>query len=116
MITDSEFIKYRFGPVPSRGEKTLKKMIGNGRIKTTPRTVGGVVLSEVTAIQKCDRSVFTENENRIIDSVCDRFGSVSAVALSKLSHKEPAWHFATKMEKLSPELMRYGWEEDTEGL
>jgi hypothetical protein len=115
-VTGSEFIKYDHGPVPSRGQKHLSKLVKSGEVKTSQRTLGDKVLNEVISSRPTNPSAFSRREIGIIDSVCERFGQESAFNLSKLSHKEPAWHYADKMQKLSPSLMSYGWEEDPEGL
>jgi uncharacterized phage-associated protein len=115
-VTGSDFIKYEHGPVPSRGEKHLRRMTRSGEVTTTPRDVGGKTLNEVKAARTSDLSVFSKVELGVIDAVCAELGRKSATILSDLSHKEPSWHYAPMREKLSLELMAYGCEEDPEGL
>ncbi len=115
-ITDSEFIKYEHGPVPSRGEKHLKSLVKRGEVQTKPRTVGQMKLNEVISVRHPDLSVFSTDELAIVESVCQELGKKSATILSDLSHAEPAWHYATLLDKLSPELMAYGYAEDPDGL
>jgi uncharacterized phage-associated protein len=115
-ITGSEFIKYEHGPVPSRGDKFLKKLVKSGEVDAAQRSIGGKTLNEIKATRKADCAVFTFEELGLIDAVCGELGRKSAVALSELSHKEPSWHYATMREKLSPELIAYGHKEDPDGL
>jgi len=115
-ITGSEFIKYEHGPVPSRDDKFLKKLIKSGEVTSTQRAVGGKVLNEVIAARAADLAVFEPEERHLIDSACLELGHKSAAVLSDLSHKEPSWHYAKLMDKLSPELIAYGHKEDSEGL
>ena len=115
-ITGSEFIKYEHGPVPSRGDKFLKSLIKKELVSSTSRLVGGKTLNEIKSARRADLGIFSREELTVIDGVCGELGSQSAMTLSELSHQEPAWHYAEKMEKLSPELMLYGVEEDAEGL
>lgn len=115
-VTASEFIKYEHGPVPSRGEKNLKQLVKKEEVTTTPRKVGTKTLNEVKSLRKADLSVFSREELELIDSVCVELGDKTATVLSDLSHREPAWHYAGIMEKLSPELIAYGAEEDPDGL
>jgi uncharacterized phage-associated protein len=115
-VTGSEFIKYEHGPVPSRGDKFLKKLVKTGEVTATQRSVGGKTLNEVKAARPADLSAFSVEERQLIDSVCIELGRKSATVLSDLSHKEPSWHYAKLMEKLSPELIAYGHKEDAEGL
>ena len=115
-VTGSEFIKYEYGPVPSRGEKHLRQMNRRGDVTTTQRDVAGMTLNEVKSERTPDLNVFSTAELELIDAVCLDLGQMSATVLSDLSHKEPAWHYAVMREKLSPELMAYGCEEDADGL
>ena len=115
-LTESEFIKYEHGPVPSRGEKHLRRLVRKGDVSTMPRTVGGKTLNEVKSARPADLSVFSAEEKQLIDAVCAELGRKSAVALSDLSHREPSWHYAEMMGKLSPELIAYGAKEDADGL
>jgi uncharacterized phage-associated protein len=115
-VTGSEFIKYEHGPVPSRGDKFLKKLVRSGEVISTQRNVGGRILNEVKAARAADLSVFSSDERGLVDAVCTELGSRTANALSILSHKEPSWHYATMQGALSPELIAYGHQEDSEGL
>ena len=115
-VTGSDFIKYEHGPVPSRGEKHLRRMTRSGELTTSQRDVGGKTLNEVKAARVPDLGVFSKPELSLIEEVCSELGRKSATFLSDLSHKEPSWHYAPMREKLSPELMAYGCEEDAEGL
>jgi uncharacterized phage-associated protein len=115
-LTGSEFIKYEHGPVPSRGDKHLRRMTRSGEVTTTARDIGGKTLNEVKTTRDPDLSVFSKVELAIMDRVCARYGRKSAKELSDLSHLEPSWHYAAMRDRLSPELMLYGAEEDADGL
>lgn len=60
--------------------------------------------------------MFSREDMELIEAVCREHGSKTAKVLSDLSNREPAWHDAEMREKLSPELMAYGIEEDADGL
>lgn len=115
-ITGSEFVKYPYGPVPSRGEKNLQALRREKLIETEQRANGTITQTFVTARGKADMRVFSSAERVIIDSVCREFGGKTAKELSSLSHAEPAWELAADLEKLDPDLMCYGSSEDPEGL
>ncbi|MCP5545169.1 MAG: SocA family protein [Akkermansiaceae bacterium] len=115
-VTGSEFIKYEHGPVPSRGEKHLRKMTKSGMVTTVPRQVGGMRLNEVKVNRDADLGAFSADELQLVESVCKDHGGKSAKELSDLSHREPAWHYAGMLEKLSADLMLYGGAEDPDGL
>jgi hypothetical protein len=73
-------------------------------------------LNEVKTTRHPDLTVFSKEELEIIGRVCGRHGRRTAKELSDSSHPEPSWHHAALREKLSPELMPYGAEEDADGL
>ncbi len=115
-VTGSEFIKYEHGPVPSRGDKHLRKLSKDGAVSSEQELAGAYRLNSIKALRDPDLDVFSPEEQRIMHEVCRSQGRKKAAALSKLSHEEPAWHYADKLQKLSPALMAYGACEDEEGL
>ncbi len=68
-ITDSDFIKYEQGPVPSRAEKTLKALKRSGRISVELKSKGKHILHEVRSLDKPMLTVFSPEELKIIKSV-----------------------------------------------
>jgi uncharacterized phage-associated protein len=115
-VTGSEFIRYDHGPVPSRGEKSLKQLENAGSVNVVQEDHGSYRMNRVVAAQEADASLFSPAEQKIIDRICRSLGAQTATALSELSHREPAWIYAGRLDKLSPELMLYGATEDPEGL
>jgi len=115
-ITGSEFIKYPHGPVPSRGDKSLKLLLRQGRIATEQKAVGGYMQTSITVLDAPDLSLFTKVEREIVAKVCHDLGGLSAKKLSDISHEEPAWALAHELDKLDKELMHYGRAEDPEDL
>lgn len=115
-ITNSEYIKYEHGPVPSRGEKLLKQMQQRNKISVEQECYGSYRINKIISQVAPESNIFSEYEINLIDRTCRDYGSKTASYLSEVSHSEPAWHYAKMLEKLSPELMLYGAAEDTEGL
>ncbi len=115
-ITGSDYIKYQHGPVPSRGEKHLKKLCREKAITCRQRLHGGYRLNEVHPQREHEATMFSEAELEMADRVCRRLGRKNASQLSELSHADPAWHYADLMQKLSPALMAYGASEDPDDL
>ena len=115
-LTGSEFIKYEHGPVPSRGEKGLKQLDRAGAVRITQERFPNYRLDRVVVQAEPSNRDFSAAEQVIIGEVCRAYGGRTATFLSELSHREPAWHYASLREKLSPELMLYGSEEDPDDL
>ncbi len=111
-LTGSEFIKYEHGPVPSRGEKCLKQLCRDGAVEVSQEQFPGYRMNRVVVETEPKSDGFSEVELKLIGRVCREYGNKTAKFLSELSHREPAWHYATHLEKLSPELILYGCEED----
>lgn len=115
-LTESDFIKYPHGPVPSRGEKIIKQMRNDGMIEVVQDQYHGHRINRVIAKIPANEQTFSESEHHIITEVLQHYGRQTAAYLSELSHREPAWHYAGDLQKLSPSLLYYGNEEDPEGL
>lgn len=115
-ITSSEFIKYEHGPVPSRGEKVLKKLRKNDLVSTEAQPHHTYVLTNIKPCVEPDISVFSGVELEIMSEICTRYGSKTAQQLSELSHQEPSWRVAKYLQKLDEHLMYYSSREDSIGL
>jgi uncharacterized phage-associated protein len=115
-VTGSEFIRYDHGPVPSRGEKSLKQLSRAGCIEIVQEQLPSYRINRVVVTTPPANAVFSAEELELIGRVCRAFGSKTATYLSELSHREPAWHYAGHLKTLSPELMLYGAAEHPEGL
>ncbi len=116
-ITGSDYIKYEHGPVPSRGEKSIKKLKADGAIDSQIIELdSSMKMNRITSLKAADRRFFSPGELDVIERVCSTYGNWTAKALSDLSHKEPAWAAAAMLDKMSYSLMQYGIEEDSEGL
>jgi uncharacterized phage-associated protein len=114
-LTGSEYIKYDHGPVPSRGEKRLKNLDKEGRVLVKAEDHGSYRQNHVFTVDE-EAPAFHTEEQQMIDAVCLRYGRKTATYLSEVSHDEPAWIHAGKLQKLSPTLMCYGSKEDAEDL
>lgn len=115
-VTGSDFIRYEHGPVPSRGEKSLKQLNRDGDISIVQEQFPAYRINRVVASTPPAEKLFSADELQLIGRICRAYGGRTATYLSELSHREPAWHYAGHLDKLSPELMLYGAAEDSEDL
>lgn len=115
-ITGSDYIKYEHGPVPSRGEKSIRQLRKEGRLHTEKVPYAGVEMISISALGAPTWSALDDEEVATLEAICTQLGRETAIALSKRSHAEPAWVAAPMLEKLSDELMMYGAAEDPDGL
>lgn len=116
-ITGSEYIKYQYGPVPSRGEKILKTLKRQNQISMQRRVLSGDrEVEEIAAIDNPFLKCLSQTEIKTLNTIAAELGFKTAGILSDLSHQEPAWCYAKDKDKLDPDLMMYGHEENSDGL
>ena len=116
-ITNSEYIKYRHGPVPSRAERELKKLRRKKSVSVDQVNFHGKKLLEVKSLIDFEfDKFFSDDELSSLDFICSEYGRKKGKTLEKLSHDEPAWLCAQNMGKLEEELMYYGAKTDPDGL
>jgi uncharacterized phage-associated protein len=91
LITDAQYLKYPYGPVPVQGEFALKELRKRHciRIQRNKQSVW-----EITALQHPDMTIFTTQEMQTIHYVIQQYGDDTAATLSWRSHQESAWLFA----------------------
>jgi len=77
-----------FGPVPDRWDRVYSEF---SEVKQELRQVGDFVGSVLTASQEADMSVFSDDDIKILDTVCSSFGSKTSREISRMSHEEKAW-------------------------
>ena len=77
-----------FGPVPQRWDRVYSAF---DEIEEKLRLVQNQECVSLEATSKADMSGFTEQEMAIIDEVCAKVKNMTSRAISKMSHKEPAW-------------------------
>ncbi len=115
-VTGSEFIRYDHGPVPSRGERSLKQLSRDGEISIVQEQFPSYRINRVVVTNPPAAKVFSAAELELVGRICREHGGKTAAYLSELSHREPAWHYAGHLDTLSPELMLYGAAEDPQDL
>ena len=77
-----------FGPVPQRWDRVYSAF---DEIVPLPKMVRDQESTALTASAEADMTGFTDQERRIIDTVCAKMRNLSAHDISELSHNEPAW-------------------------
>jgi uncharacterized phage-associated protein len=91
-ITDAQYLKYPYGPVPVQGEFALKELRKRRFIRIQHlHFPNKQPVWEITALQHPDMTIFTAQEMQTIYSVIQQYGDDTAVTLSWKSHQELAW-------------------------
>ena len=77
-----------YGPVPERWNRVYSQF---DSVLQEPRSIGDHDGSVLLTEEKADESVFTEQELKVINHICDTFKNYSSRELSDISHLEEAW-------------------------
>ncbi|MCF0189672.1 MAG: SocA family protein, partial [Marinilabiliaceae bacterium] len=77
-----------FGPVPDRWDRVYSEF---DEIQQEPRPMGEYEGNVLVAHATPDTDILSEDEIRIILSVCARFKNTTSHEISAISHEEPAW-------------------------
>jgi hypothetical protein len=91
LITDAQYLKYPYGPVPVQGDFALKELRKRHFIRIQRNKQSAW---EITALQRPDMTIFTAQEMQTIHYVIQQYGDDTAAILSWRSHQESAWLFA----------------------
>lgn len=77
-----------YGPVPEKWNKVYSQFDDIQQVLQQIGNYEGTILQTKSHI---DNEVLTEEEIKIIDIVCNKFGNYSSQAISTISHEESAW-------------------------
>ena len=77
-----------FGPVPERWDRVYSEF---SEVQQEFCQVGDFVGSVLNTSEGADVSLFTDEELKVLDTVCTHFGSMSSREISRISHDEEAW-------------------------
>jgi uncharacterized phage-associated protein len=77
-----------YGPVPEKWNKVYSQFDDIQQVLQQIGNYEGTILQTKSHI---DNEVLTDEEIKIIDIVCNKFGNYSSQAISTISHEESAW-------------------------
>ena len=77
-----------FGPVPERWDRVYSEF---PEVRQELRQVGDFVGSVLIASVEPDYTMFTDDELKVLNSICTHFGKMSSREISRISHDEKAW-------------------------
>ena len=77
-----------FGPVPERWDRVYSEF---PEVRQELRQVGDFVGSVLIASVEPDYTMFTDDELKVLNSICTHFGKMSSREISRISHDEEAW-------------------------
>ena len=77
-----------FGPVPERWDRVYSEF---PEVRQELRQVGDFVGCVLIASVEPDYTMFTDDELKVLDSICTHFGKMPSREISRISHDEKAW-------------------------
>jgi hypothetical protein len=102
-ISGARYVHLPFGPVPDRYEGMLAKLSATGMI----RVQRGQGFELIRAGSEPVTDVLTDEERDSLDWVLDTYGSLSARAISDLSHREMAYKHTRPGEPIAYEYAKF---------
>ena len=96
-----------FGPVPQRWDRVYSAF---DEIAPQPKLVHEQESTALTASVEADMTFFSDQERKIIDTVCAKMKKMSAHDISELSHKELAWQRYLHQVETIPYIEAFGLE------
>ena len=77
-----------FGPVPERWDRVYSEF---PEVRQELRQIGDFVGSVLIASAKPDVTMFTDDELKVLDTICIHFSKMTSREISRISHDEEAW-------------------------
>lgn len=87
-ISGLSYLALDYGPVPRKWAYVYSLFDEIQQVPCSEQDFSGHLLS---TREQPDLSLFSEEERRVMDKVCNTLGSLSASRLSELSHQEDSW-------------------------
>ena len=100
-ITGLEYAKLPYGPVPESFEFILNNLTSSNFINYDVEFEGNYEVHLITKNQEVDSTIFTKEENDIINKIIRYFEKFNTSQIVEFSHKEKAFTDTVKLEKIS---------------
>jgi len=106
-LTGASYRKLPYGPVPSKIDFLLNKMIENGSVQRIKTEFHGFSQNRYIPLIKADLTQLKASEKDVIDKVIEQMSDWSAVAISDYSHRDMPWLASGQGDEISYELVFY---------
>jgi putative zinc finger/helix-turn-helix YgiT family protein len=106
-ITGARYVHVPFGPAPDNYAHYFATLVDDGMLSIEEVEYDkGISGEKYTAEKKPDLNIFSDSELKVLTSVKDKYGKLSATAISKRSHKEKGY-----LETTNSNLISYAYAE-----
>ncbi len=114
-IIGDRYVKMEYGPVPSKAYDMIKH---DERVDVEDQGLFDrhfeVVGNDIRLRAQANLAYLSETDREALDDVLAKYGHLTPIQLSKLSHREPAWQKATMNSWMDYRLLLLGDEEISE--
>lgn len=95
-VSDIDFVKNIHGPTPEykKVSKLLEELVSEEFLNITNSEKGG----KIYRFNKNFETELSEKELLVVQEVCEKFGKLSSKELSMISHNEPVYLMAEKLQ------------------
>jgi len=99
-VTDDIYIHNLHGPTPNNLNGILSKMAEDGEIEITKNPFEDSHAISFTLKKDPDENVFTNDEKKLLKSVCGEFLDWSTDKIVEQTHLEAPWFYSKPLEKV----------------
>jgi uncharacterized phage-associated protein len=114
-VTGDRYIRMEFGPVPSSGYNLMKHddraSVEDQALFDRHLNVDG---NDVILKAQANLRHLSETDREVLDAVVSKYANLTPAQLSKISHREPAWHNAEMNAEMDYRLLFAGSEDAEE--
>lgn len=107
-ITGAEYMRLQWGPVPRVLVPIRREMIEQGLVEIERVPYFGRKLDRVRPRETANRSIFTDDEIRLVEQVVLHFRAVNSAEISELSHRYVGWEVMTNGDTIPYQLALVG--------
>lgn len=103
-ITNSTYVNYQYGPIPTEAERVIREQKKEHQIKTFQSTYHRKTQTRFTALAEFNSKIFDQKELDFMWAIARTFSPLNADEMTKLAHSETPWHTTPPGEYVSYEL------------
>lgn len=99
-VTGDFYIHNHYGPTPAHLSNILSEMVETNEIKAVKKTFGESHTTSFIGKGNLDESVFSEDEKKLLKSICGEFLDWSTGKIVEQTHLESPWFYSKPFERV----------------
>jgi uncharacterized phage-associated protein len=106
-ITGAMYVHFKYGPIPSEGDTTLKELLKKKMITCVETRRGGYPQKRYLAKEPFNEDLFNSDEIVFMWATVMKYDQYTAKEIEELSHQEPPWIATKQGEYINYHLAKY---------